>query len=276
MSKRMTAGLLALTIGLGTGGWASAQAHQTAMAAEQAERRARIDVDVATWHADTEFLDTRAEVVAAEGLREARAARAERERLVQEAAAAAEAARQAEASRLAAEAAAAAAAAQAEVEAAAEAEAARQAVVQSEEDAQQQASVPAAPATSYRDRVAGLLATYGCAGASFIIDSPRLGAGAATDMSSGQIYVTSGITSRLTYVVAHECVHLRQLQVYGYDTASLQADMNAIYGGSGMGGLEQNADCVTQRWGIAQWNYTSLCGGARGDAAAAIAGRYRP
>ena len=52
--------------------------------------------------------------------------------------------------------------------------------------------------------------------------------------------------------------------------------MNLICGGSGFSGLEQNADCVTQRWGLSAWHYTQRCGGARGDAAAAIAAGVKP
>jgi hypothetical protein len=52
--------------------------------------------------------------------------------------------------------------------------------------------------------------------------------------------------------------------------------MNSIYGGSGFSGLEQNADCVTQLWGLTAWHYTQRCGGARGSAAGAISGGAKP
>lgn len=68
-----------------------------------------------------------------------------------------------------------------------------------------------------------------------------------------------------THMRAPETGH----RVYDGDTGP------AICGGSGSSGLEQNADCVTQRWGISTSNYTSSCGGARGSAAAAIAAGHK-
>lgn len=103
------------------------------------------------------------------------------------------------------------------------------------------------------------------------------GANGTADWYNNTVLLNSSMPSyRFTYVVAHECVHLIQYRVYGGDINALQRDMNAIYGGSGFSGLEQNADCVTQRWGISVSNYTSSCGGARGSAAAAIAAGHKP
>lgn len=144
-----------------------------------------------------------------------------------------------------------------------------------------QAKPKAAPASAgggYKSKVAGILSRYGCGGAGISIDDPRMGRGAngTADWENNAVLIRSGLTSRLTYVVAHECVHLKQYRIYGGDINALERDMNAIYGGTGYSGLEQNADCVTRRWGISQYNYTASCGGARGKAAAAIAAGHKP
>ncbi|MPV51032.1 hypothetical protein GCG21_13655 [Pseudactinotalea sp. HY160] len=139
-------------------------------------------------------------------------------------------------------------------------------------------SKPKAPSGGYKSRIAGILSTYGCGGAGISIDDPRMGKGAngTADWYNNTVLIRSGLTGRLNYVVAHECVHLKQYRIYGGNLDALQADMNRIYGGTGFSGLEQNADCVTRRWGISQYHYTTSCGGARGKAAAAIAGGSKP
>ncbi|WP_418607043.1 hypothetical protein [Georgenia sp. SUBG003] len=126
--------------------------------------------------------------------------------------------------------------------------------------------------------MAAVAAQYGCGSATIRIDDPRLGgANGSADWYNNAILIRSATpTARLSYVVAHECAHLMQYRIFGGDVDALATRMNSIYGGSGFSGLEQNADCVTQLWGLAAWHYTQRCGGARGAAAAAIAGGARP
>ncbi|WP_156250787.1 hypothetical protein [Pseudactinotalea terrae] len=129
------------------------------------------------------------------------------------------------------------------------------------------------------DQARAVLSRYGCGSAGIRWDDSRLGgwANGKADWYHNTILLRSAMpSSRFTYVIAHECVHLIQYRVYGGNVDALAADMNRIYGGSGFSGLEQNADCVTQRWGISTYNYTTSCGGARGDAAAAIAAGHKP
>lgn len=53
--------------------------------------------------------------------------------------------------------------------------------------------------------------------------------------------------------------------------------LNSIHGGSGMVGLERNADCMTILWGYGTGSnqYTNSCSSAEMDAARAIAGGDR-
>lgn len=124
-----------------------------------------------------------------------------------------------------------------------------------------------------RAEAAAVLSRHGCGSAQVIWDDPRLGGynGSALIGGAEVIMLNSGMPrDRLGYVAAHECAHLLQSRAYGHDLTALQEDMNRIYGGTGYAGLEQNADCITQRWGYSKWNYTTSCGGERGRAAQAI------
>lgn len=155
--------------------------------------------------------------------------------------------------------------------------AAQQRQQQSSGSSQQQSSGSSSSGGSYRDQIAGILSRYGCGGAGIIIDDPRLGRmNGVADWYNNTVLIRSGLGSRLTYVVAHECVHLRQYRVFGGDVNALSATMNAIYGGSGFSGLEQNADCATRYWGIKEYHYTTNCSGARLDAAVAILNGHKP
>lgn len=121
-----------------------------------------------------------------------------------------------------------------------------------------------------RDVALAALARHGCGSVPVYWDDPRLAGwnGAAMIGGNEQILLNSRMPAgRAGYVAAHECAHILQSRAYGHDTGALHADMNRIYGGNG---VEQNADCITQRWGYSAWNYTRSCGGARGEAAAAI------
>lgn len=115
-----------------------------------------------------------------------------------------------------------------------------------------------------------ILKTYQCPSAKIILDDPRLGeySNGVADWHANTILVRSTLPKeRLTYVVAHECMHLRQYNVYGGDLEKLSADMNKVYGGYNFDGLEENADCMTKAVGISTYHYTTECGGERGRAA---------
>lgn len=118
-----------------------------------------------------------------------------------------------------------------------------------------------------------LLSNYGCPTAGVILDDARLGpvANGKADWSANQILIRSTTPKeRLTYVVAHECMHLRQYDAYGGDISQLELDANKVYGGVNFEGLEQQADCMTQTLGIATFHYTTKCSGARGKAAKTV------
>ncbi len=122
-------------------------------------------------------------------------------------------------------------------------------------------------------KVRKILNNYGCSSVGIVFDDPRLGevANGKADWSANQVLVRSTTPGeRLTYVVAHECMHILQYQAYGGDVDALAKDMNKAYGGNGYEGLEQNADCMTQAKGIKVYNYTQQCDGSRGAAAKSI------
>lgn len=126
-----------------------------------------------------------------------------------------------------------------------------------------------------RDVALAALARHGCGSVPVYWDDPRLAGwnGAAMIGGNEQILLNSRMpVARAGYVAAHECAHILQSRAYGHDLNALGADLDRIYGGNG---VEQNADCITQRWGYGAWNYTRSCGGERGAAAAAIASGNR-
>lgn len=118
-----------------------------------------------------------------------------------------------------------------------------------------------------------IMSNYGCPTANVIFDDARLGevANGKADWTANTVLIRSTTAKeRLNYVVAHECMHLRQYDAYGGDTGQMEKDMNQIYGGVNFEGLEQNADCMTQQMGISVYSYTTKCKGDRGKAAATV------
>lgn len=129
------------------------------------------------------------------------------------------------------------------------------------------------------EKAKAILARHGCGSLSVTWDDPRLaGWNGAYLVGEGRILLNSRIanSSRLNYIVAHECAHHLQFTLYGNDQYQLEQDMNAIYGGSGTKGFEQNADCITQRWGYSEHFYTTNCSGERGSAAQAVMNSRKP
>jgi hypothetical protein len=76
------------------------------------------------------------------------------------------------------------------------------------------------------------------------------------------------------YAALHECAHVLQFSLYRQDQEVLAAKLNAVYRTNGSQGIEQAADCMAFRMGIAprdiSGTYTKDCSGARGAAAARL------
>lgn len=128
------------------------------------------------------------------------------------------------------------------------------------------------------EKIAG---KYGCTTATVIIDDPRLGsvANAKADWGANSIlFRSTAPQSRWDYLMAHECSHLLQYDIYGGNIDKLSADMNKIYGGVNYEGLEQNSDCFVYAVNPknTQWHYTQECAGKRGEAAQAIIQGRKP
>lgn len=133
--------------------------------------------------------------------------------------------------------------------------------------------------TTLNSRARAVMRKHGCGNARLIINDPRVKAGytGTADWYNNAILLSSKVPSyRLNYVVAHECAHLKQYKVYRGNVPALKKKMNSIYGGSGLTGVERNADCITRKWGYKQYYYTNSCGGARGKAAQAIIKGKKP
>lgn len=126
-----------------------------------------------------------------------------------------------------------------------------------------------------------LAGKYGCPTATVILDDPRLGsvANAKADWGANSIlFRSTAPQTRWDYLMAHECSHLLQYNIYDGDIEQLSADMNKIYGGVHYEGLEQNSDCFVYAVNPknTQWHYTQECGGKRGESAKAILQGKKP
>lgn len=131
----------------------------------------------------------------------------------------------------------------------------------------------AASTKTLETEIKTILVNYGCPTAEVILDDARLGevANGKANWGANQVLIRSTVPKeRIVYVVAHECMHLRQYDVYGGDISQLEIDANKVYGGVNFEGLEQQADCMTQTLGIATFHYTTKCSGARGKSAKAV------
>lgn len=129
-----------------------------------------------------------------------------------------------------------------------------------------------APASGggFKARAQSIMSQYGCGSVPIILNDSRLGsANGAADWNNNTILLKTSMPSyRVQYVVAHECMHMRQGWAYDGNINALQADTNAIWGGSGYTGLERAADCMTRFSGISVTNsqYASSCSGAQATA----------
>ena len=133
----------------------------------------------------------------------------------------------------------------------------------------------ATPPSKFRSKVRAVLNRYGCSSSGISVNDRRLGryANGMSDWYKNVVLVRSSMpASRVTYVAAHECMHMRQYRAYRGNVNRLSAAMNRIYGGKGFTGLERNADCMTRLMGIRVTNsaYASSCSGAKKAAALKI------
>lgn len=133
--------------------------------------------------------------------------------------------------------------------------------------------VPSVGSGSYTTKIKRLLNYYGCSGTTVKINGATLGSSWGVALvDKNTVHIKSGLNNtNLTYVVAHECAHMLQYRAYAGDFSKLMSDMNRIYGGKDLAGLERNADCITKSWKIKVYSYTNSCSGARNKAALAVA-----
>jgi hypothetical protein len=103
----------------------------------------------------------------------------------------------------------------------------------------------------------------------------RYGHYGATDLASGVVYVNPSVpSSLLDSVVRHEWSHVLTMRVYGGDVPGALAGTRAVFGGSGMTGVERAADCMAIQLGATWTHYTSCSDPAwRAAAARLLAGR---
>lgn len=130
----------------------------------------------------------------------------------------------------------------------------------------------ATPSSKFRAKARAVLNKYGCSSSGIRLNDKRLGryANGMADWYNNVVLLRSSMpASRVTYVSAHECMHMRQYRAYKGNVDKLAAAMNRIYGGKGFTGLERNADCMTRAVGIKVSNsaYASSCSGAKKMAA---------
>lgn len=127
-------------------------------------------------------------------------------------------------------------------------------------------------ASKFYAKARASLNKYGCSSTKIKLNDRRLGryANGMTDWYKNVVLLRSYMPARrVTYVVAHECMHMRQYRAYKGNVKKLAASMNRIYGGRGNTGLERNADCMTRALGIKITNkaYSSSCSGFKKTAA---------
>lgn len=128
---------------------------------------------------------------------------------------------------------------------------------------------PAAP--SIHDLAVAYAAQYGCGGVPVVkINDPTVRG--SYNYATGAIEYTDAAADSLRYTIGHECMHARQEWAYDGDASSMQWELESV------GGFEAVADCMSQFVGAGSGYYASNCGGALGDAAAALlkGNRYTP
>ncbi len=105
--------------------------------------------------------------------------------------------------------------------------------------------------------------------------SSRYGHWGATDMATGQIFISPALSpGLLDSVVRHEYSHIVTVRAYGGDWRTAKSAANATFGGTGRTGVERAADCMARALGASFTHYTS-CTRADWQAGAArlLAGR---
>lgn len=96
----------------------------------------------------------------------------------------------------------------------------------------------------------------------------RFGHWGVADLGLGIIYIDPGVPSNRMYdVVAHEWSHVLSMRDYGMDVSTAVADLNRVFGGSGLTGAEKAADCMARVLG-ARWTHYTPCASTAWRAAA--------
>lgn len=86
----------------------------------------------------------------------------------------------------------------------------------------------------------------------------RYGHWGATDLATGDIYISPTIPASKVYAVAsHEYAHARTSYNYGWNLLAANTALNAWFGGGDVTARERAADCMAIALGATWTNYTS-------------------
>jgi hypothetical protein len=87
----------------------------------------------------------------------------------------------------------------------------------------------------------------------------RYGHWGTAELGGSNIYISPSVPSNRMYdVVAHEWSHILSMRDYGNDVNTALAELNRVYGGSGIAGAEKAADCMARLLG-ARWTHYTPC-----------------
>ena len=86
----------------------------------------------------------------------------------------------------------------------------------------------------------------------------RYGHWGATDLATGDIYISPNIPASKVYSVAsHEYAHARTLYNYGWNLPAANVALNRWFGGGDVAARERAADCMAIAQGATWTNYTT-------------------
>jgi hypothetical protein len=86
----------------------------------------------------------------------------------------------------------------------------------------------------------------------------RYGRWGATDLATGDIYISPNIPASKVYSVAsHEYAHARTLYNYGWNLPAANVALNGWFGGGDVAARERAADCMAIAQGATWTNYTT-------------------
>lgn len=157
-------------------------------------------------------------------------------------------------------------------------------------EAPQEDAAVGSAASEYEQDANAFMAEYGCEGTAVdIVDTTSMeGATGVTTVTEGvpaTVQIRSGMDQyMLEHTAAHECMHVMQHAVSGYDPATLEAMLSPYYSAeytTSWGRVdiyEQNAECAVRTLGFSQAhsNYDVTCTDTMLDAGQAIALGHDP